>query len=371
MIAKSLVLLLVLIILPDVYIWYRYLRKQTKVRQIAWFVPGICFLAATVYFALERDFVPNDMTGLNTYLLLMGLFVAPKVLFSLCSLCGKNGWKASWVLIPLIWIVLLYGSFIGNRQFEVKYVELEFADLPKAFDGYRIVQFSDLHLGSLNRELLEETVDSMNAQEADLLVFTGDIQNKLPDEILPFKDILSKLKAKDGIYSVLGNHDYAEYTELPYEVEFNNCSLTSHYQTEMGWNVLINNGVRLYRDNDSIVVSGMENDGEGRFPQLGKIYYALNGVHQYEFVVMLEHDPSSWRRKILRECHAQLTLSGHTHGAQFELFGWSPLSLVKKECDGLYHVGNRYLYVSKGVGGVVPFRFGAKPEIVVITLRRS
>ena len=127
----------------------------------------------------------------------------------------------------------------------------------------------------------------------------------------------------------------------------------------------------MRRGNDSIVIAGMENDGEGRFPQLGNLGNALYGVKRSDFIVMLEHDPSSWRRKILPKSHTQLTLSGHTHGMQFSLFGWSPMSLLGKECMGLYRIGDRALYVSKGLGGVIPFRFGATGEIVVIKLKKK
>ena len=139
----------------------------------------------------------------------------------------------------------------------------------------------------------------------------------------------------------------------------------------MKWRMLDNFHEAITRDSFSITISGMENDGEGRFPQLGDINKALRGLDRQSFVVMLEHDPSAWRRKILPECHAQLTLSGHTHGMQFEIFGWCPLSILNRDCDGLYRVGERCLYVTKGVGGVVPFRLGCAPEIVVITLRKK
>jgi predicted MPP superfamily phosphohydrolase len=141
---------------------------------------------------------------------------------------------------------------------------------------------------------------------------------------------------------------------------------------KMGWKLLTNSRQRLRRDSASLVIAGMENDGQGdRFPKLGNINSTLYGVSRDEFVVLLEHDPTAWRRLILPHCHAQLTLSGHTHGGQFELFGWSPASFIYREYEGLYHVGNRQLYVSRGIGGVVPFRFGAAGEIVEITLKRA
>ena len=371
MIAKSLILFLLLILIPDLYLGIRYLRKRSWWQQVLWYLPGLLLMIAAIRLARDHDFVPDDMTYLNLFLLVWGLIAVPKAVVSLASLCGKNGLKVGLALVPMLWFVLLYGSFVGNHKMEVKHVEIAFEDLPASFDGYRIVQFSDIHLGSMDSTLMQMAVDSMNAQQADVIVFTGDIQNKQPKEILPFKEMLSSLKAKDGVFSVQGNHDYAGYMDVsPYEAGYNE-EMTVAYQIQMDWCVLMNDHCTIRRGEDSIVLAGMENDGEGRFPEKGEINYALWGVNRQQFVVMLEHDPSSWRRKILPHSHAQLTLSGHTHGMQFELFGWAPISVLKKEVDGLYHVGPRYLYVSKGLGGVVPFRFGATPEVVVITLRKK
>jgi hypothetical protein len=339
--------------------------------QLIWFLPGLLLLVSTVRFSLLPDFVPDDMMWLNVFLFFFVLVVAPKVIVSFSSLFGKRGLRVGLFTVPVLWFVLFYGSFVGNRRFEVRHVELAFADLPASFDGYRIVQFSDIHLGSMDRKLLQEAVDSINAQRADLAVFTGDIQNKCPDEIdSAFIKTLSGIRAVDGVVSVMGNHDYPYYIDAPDDEKYINEERVVGIQQDMKWKVLLNGHCYMRRGQDSIVVAGMENDGVRKFPQKGNVNRSLYGVSRSRFIVMLQHDPSCWRRKILRHCHAQLTLSGHTHGMQFELFGWSPLSLFH-EADGLYTMGNRYLYVSKGLGGVVPFRFGATPEIVVITLKRG
>ena len=371
MIAKSLFLFVLLILLPDLLLCYRFLRAKRWWWQLLWFFPGLLLIAATIWLSRQPDFVPDDMTWLNLYMLLMGLFTLPKAVFALCSLCGRKGWIAGAVLVPVVWYVIIYGSFFGTKQFEVRRVELSFKDLPSAFDGYRIVQFSDIHVGSIDSLLLQRAVDSINAEKADIVVFTGDIQNKHPKELLHYQDLLSTIEASDGVVSVMGNHDYGDYTDLPYDLKAMNEEMTVGIQQEMNWQVLINGYKRVRRGDESIYIAGLDNDGEGRFPQRGNINRALWGLSRNSFIVMLEHDPSAWRRKILPHSHCQLTLSGHTHGMQFALFGWSPLSVLKREVNGLYQMGTRYLYVSKGLGGVVPFRFGAKPEIVVITLRKS
>jgi len=297
----------------------------------------------------------------------------------------RRGCRVGLVLGLLFAGTYLYGSYVGSREFEVSRYELAFADLPPAFDGYRIVLFSDAHVGTLTgprQQLLRQAVDSINAQRSDLVVFAGDLVNAHPDELLEHLPILRHIRTRDGIYAVLGNHDYGTYVlsaDAPSASNSHDESLVQSslrlalvnlQQDELHWRVLDNSHRVLHRGGDSIVIAGMENDGEGRFPQLGRIGRALLGVSRSDFVVMIEHDPTSWRRKILPECHAQLTLSGHTHGGQLSLFGaWSPAGLHYTEYDGTYAVGERRMVVSTGLSGVIPFRLGVTPEIVVITLR--
>lgn len=268
----------------------------------------------------------------------------------------------------------LYGVYVGFRQFEVRRVELAFADLPPAFDGYTIVQFGDAHVGTYSgwrKEILQRAVDSINAQHADMVVFTGDMQNRMPCEMAPHYKLLSAIDAPDGVFSVLGNHDYAMYLQVSGSQAEDSLEKTCWMERQFGWKVLNNQNRMIRRGTDSIFIAGMENDGEGRFPAYGNIQSALWHVPTTSFVVLLEHDPTSWRRKILKNCHAQLTLSGHTHGGQLQLFGWSPAAWRYKEYDGLYQMGDRQLFVTRGLGGVIPFRFGVSGEIVVITLRKK
>jgi len=304
-------------------------------------------------------------------------------LMAVLSVALAFGWRrmrrrwlrwAEFLVVAAGWYVLVYGTFIGFAKLEVRQVEFASADLPPAFDGYRIVQFSDAHIGTFRgwREpLLRKAVDSINAQHPDLIVFTGDIQNKVPAELLPHIGTLSSLKATDGVCSVLGNHDYTYYSDAGDFEKTADMGSTCSAQIDMGWHLLNNTYYRVRRNGQSIVIAGMENDGEGRFPELGNISMALQGLTRKSFVVMLEHDPTSWRRKILPHSHCQLTLSGHTHGGQMSLLGLSPAQFKYREWDGMYYIGDRALNVSSGLGGVVPIRFGKSPEIVVITLRHK
>jgi predicted MPP superfamily phosphohydrolase len=311
----------------------------------------------------------------DTYLWMMAvpLAVLSLVLFYRWRRPGRL-WLRCLALAALLagWYIFLYGSFVGIRHIEVHQVDYASKDLPEAFDGYRIVHISDAHLGSFNgwrRQILADAVDSINALKADLVVFTGDLQNKVPDEIESNMSLLRRIKATDGVVSVLGNHDYTAYSDRDEFHKSADQGRTCSAEQDMGWFLLTNGYHRIRRGSQCIYIAGMQNDGEGRFPQLGDIAYSLIGLNRQSFVVMLEHDPTSWRRKILPHSHCQLTLSGHTHGGQFSLFGWSPASLTYREYAGMHYAGHRAMYVSTGLGAVIPIRFGVPPEIAVITLK--
>lgn len=287
-------------------------------------------------------------------------------------------WAGGALMLFAIYVIV-YGCTIGFSKLDVRRIAFSSADLPKEFDGYRIVHFSDAHLGTygLSRQhLLARNVDSINALHPDLIVFTGDIQNLVPSEIKPQMEILRRLKAKDGIISCLGNHDYPIYVrDASPRQKAVNLRETICLQRQMGWTVLLNENVRITRKGDggvlpSIVIAGMENDGDGvRFPMMGDITKAMRGVNDTDFVVMLQHDPTHWRDKILKESNAQLTLCGHTHASQFMLFGWSPVKYFYSDWAGVTCINGRAINVSTGMGGFIPFRFGIPGEICLITLK--
>ena len=311
------------------------------------------------------------------FTMLLGFFILPVLSYALCRwllpkrVAHRLGIACSCVVLGLF----CYGLTFGFEQFEVHQLEYVSADLPEAFDGYRIVQFSDAHLGSYKGRrqwLMQRAVDSILAQRADMIVFTGDLQNVVPSEILPFSNILRQLHAPDGVYSILGNHDYDVYQNCDEATKRANCLLTQQYERQLGWTLLMNEHKTIHRGADSIVLAGMENRGNvTRMPRLGNVAMTMQGIDTMSFVVMLQHDPSAWREKILPDSHAQLTLSGHTHGMQFGICGWSPLALVREDWGGTLYEGKRALYVSTGLGGLIPFRLGMPGEIVVITLKRE
>ena len=391
MIARAPYLFLLLIILPDLYLDLHYWRHKYSVGQrfIRW-LPTIGMVAYTIYLMYEKNFIPDNPNILYIYLLLLGLIAIPKLVFMLCSVTGLTfskllhkksakhpannyGNLIGLICVPVIWYVVLYGSFIGFNKVEVNRQTFASPDLPKAFDGYKVVLFSDAHVGSYtarNEHVLKKAIDNINAQHPDMIVYTGDIQNTQPQDIYRHMDVLSSLKAKDGIYTILGNHDYGDYICGNTARKVANMRETMSLEKQMGWTLLMNEHRYIDRGKSHIIIAGMENDGDGiRFPQKGDIKKTLKGVDDDDFVLMLEHDPSSWRRKIIPDGRAQLTLSGHTHKMQFALFDWCPMSLTGKEVNGWYTEDEQSLFVTAGLGGLIPFRFGVPGEIVVITLK--
>ena len=385
MITRILIPILLAIVLTDAWFYWRYLRRWRWWWRVLWLLPSVALAIGAVMAAQEPDFIPVDSTPIFWWLFCLVLIVVPKAIYALCSYSGRLWCRLTHkrrnyanivglVLVLVVWYILFYGTFVGSGKLNIKNVELSFSDLPPAFDGYRIVQFSDAHVGTLTgsrRHILERAVDTMLALKPDIIVFTGDLQNTQPQELYQVRDLLASLKARDGVYSVLGNHDYANYVSCPPSTKIANCRETQSLERQMGWTLLMNEHRRITRNGQSLVIAGMENDGEMPFLKLGDVKRTLAGTTKNDFVIMLEHDPTSWQRKILPQCRAQLTLSGHTHGGQFRLFGWSPAALRYLEWEGLYSRGDRRLYVTSGLGALIPFRFGVPGEIVVITLKKA
>lgn len=289
-------------------------------------------------------------------------------------------------LILLAVILVSVGYFYGSRHFVVHEQTIEFDQLPDAFDGYRICQFSDFHAYAFHRgheEDVQQVVDLINAQQCDLIVFTGDLVTIRANELDGFMEQLSQLSAPDGVISIMGNHDYAMY-QRQFTKAQRRADIKDLYrrQRDLGWNLLLNEHTTIYRGEDSLVVIGVENDGTPpHFPRFADLKKAMNGVDSTSFQIMLSHDPTHWRRAIIPETNAHLTLSGHTHAGQLKLFGWSPVAMVYNEWTGLYSNQKttpdgqpltQYLHISEGVGCVpIPFRIGAWPEICVLTLKKK
>lgn len=275
---------------------------------------------------------------------------------------------------------LLYGMYKGKYNYKVLKYELEFNDLPEAFDGYQITQISDVHSGSFdNRNKVAYGVDLINDQHSDVIFFTGDLVNDRATEMEPWKDVFSKLKARDGVYSVLGNHDYGDYTGWPSETaKAQNLEDLKHLQKNMGFDLLLNEHRYLEKEGQRIALVGVENWGAGGFKKAGDLKKAASGINKDDFKILLSHDPSHWEQQVVRDdYHYHLTLSGHTHGMQFgvEIPGiikWSPVKWRYKYWAGIYEELGQYINVNRGFGFIgYPGRFGIWPEISVITLKKK
>lgn len=395
MILRILPILLLTLIVSDAYIYWRYLRPiHSRLAKTLFLMPHALLVIAAILLAVFEDHSPRNMSQMIVFVGCYMVFCLPKMLFCLLDAIGavvgrifpnvRRAWTATSGTLALAFFgIMLYGLILGPAQLQVKHLDFYSPDLPAAFDGYRIVQFSDLHLTSFkNRpDMVGTTVDSILAQRADMIVFTGDLVSIDHKEMDGYEDVLARLNAPDGVFSVLGNHDYLTYARYLNESEQKESLNTLiRRQRALRWDLLLNEHRTIRRGQDSITVVGVENDGQPPFPERGDLKKALGDVPGYKpatdsaaaFKVLLSHDPTHWRRKVLPDTDIQLTLSGHTHGMQFMLFGHSPSEWVYPEWCHLYTEGTRGLYVSLGVGGaLIPFRFGAWPEINVIHLHRK
>lgn len=280
--------------------------------------------------------------------------------------------------IPLV--SLLYGMYHGKYNYKVLKYTLTFDDLPEAFDGFTLTQISDLHSGSFdNVEKVNYGIDLVNQQNSEVIFFTGDLVNNKTAEVLPWMEHFSKLSAPYGVYSVLGNHDYGDYTQWNTNDEkSNNFRTLCDVQKEMGWDLLLNESRFIEKSGERIALVGVENWGMGGFKRAGDLNKSLAQVSDSDFKILLSHDPSHWEAEVLPHPYKiHLTLSGHTHGMQFGIdipgwFKWSPVQWRYKQWAGLYEQNQQHINVNRGFGFLAyPGRVGMWPEISVITLKRA
>ncbi len=320
--------------------------------------------------------------GFNIIALLLAtgiIFVIILIIAGVATLCGASFklyfLRGAWFLL-LPWVAWLYGSFIERNCFRVKRVTIQSDKLPAAFDGYRIVQISDIHLSSFDgrERALQRAVDKINALQPDLIAVTGDLVSMGHWELDGKQEILAGLKALDGVYSIMGNHDYSEY----HRWESQQARAEAQEQLKrrkraMGWNLLLNENQSITRGDDTISIIGVENISAGRhsFRTYGNLPKAMQGADG-AYKVLLSHDPSHWRAEVVGKSDIDLTLSGHTHAMQVSLLGWSPSSLIYDEYRGLYSEADQHLYVNIGLGETAFMaRIGAVPEITLIELKRK
>lgn len=274
----------------------------------------------------------------------------------------------------------LLGIFKGAHNYTVHKVKLKIKNLPDAFKGLTIAQISDVHSGSFwDRDAVSKGIDLINKQKADMVFFTGDLVNDRSDEIVPWKDLFSKIKAPLGVFSTLGNHDYGDYVPWPSaEAKKQNLQDLIQHHKDMGWDILLDEHRIIEKDGHKLAVIGIQNwSAVGKFPKYGNLKKAYEGVPQDSVQLLLSHDPSHWKAEVQPHYpNINATFSGHTHGMQFgvdtKYYRWSPVKMVYKQWIDLYTEGEQHLYVNRGFGYLgYPGRMGIYPEITVFELEKA
>jgi predicted MPP superfamily phosphohydrolase len=394
-------------VILDVYTWHGLKRNLSKrlFTFFKWFIP-----ITTILFFLgfilsiyrggqgihNANYVLNIITGFSFGVFLAKLLIASPFIIEdfvrytiflirkIKSRKNKRGVPSrrkfvrnialSLAAVPLTGTI--YAITKGKYNFQVKHRKLKFSRLPKSFEGLRIVQFSDFHAGSFDDlSAVEEGLKLINEQEPDIVVFTGDLVNNRAVEVEPYMDLLKAIKAKVGKYSILGNHDYGDYMPFPTDQEKEeNFSRLCELHKAADFKLLRNESISLTSGDDEIVIGGVENWGNPPFPQYGDLKKTFHEVDTEKFKILLSHDPDHWDAEVRGfDKQIDLTLSGHTHGAQFGVdipgWKWSPVKYRYRRWLGRYKEGDQVLYVSKGFGFLgFPGRIGMSPEIVVFDL---
>lgn len=361
------VVMSVLAFLPDFWLWHIGVSEWPLLLSILWWVPSLLLVLAEV--GLQMGFFHKLSVRVLFTTILFSAF--PKVVFILFD--AFLPWF--FALIPALGVMgwFAFGFIEGWKRLELKHITFTSPDLPPYFDGYRLVQITDFHLGSFppGNDFVQKVVDATNNEEPDMILFTGDLVNNQASEVEPYLDTLGQLHASDGIYSIWGNHDYCEYgNNHSIGALKRNRRMLYGYQESLGWHQLMNEHHVVSHGMASIAVIGVENPGQPPFTNRSNLKKAMKGLNPDMFKILLSHDPHHWRREVVGK-KIQLTLAGHTHAGQLKVGKWTPARMAFKEWGGAYRIGEQMLYVSSGIGGSFPFRLGAWPELTVITLKRD
>ena len=391
----SLVAILALVIMNiiiDIFIYHK-LKKANKewLKKIHVIFSAILyFCLGYIYYASDHQITNNDMVTLMWMLFTHLSIYVPKYVFVAIDVISllprlwkgkqwkwlsKTGGVISFALLFTFW----WSSLVTPRNFVVNKVTIESEKLPEAFDGYTIAQFSDLHSGTYGKRtgIMENMVEEINQLKPDLITFTGDIVNRNSDELLPFINTLRKLDARDGVVSILGNHDYGDYMRWskPKDKKKDFAQMIAIQRDSLGWVLLKNQSSFLHHGNDSILLIGTENwmhKQKVNYCRLDKSY-----PKDYSgYKILLSHNPKHWDEEVVHKTDIDLTLAGHTHAMQSMITignkKFSPSSVRYKHWAGLAQENNQYLYVNIGIGEVgVPIRLGANPEITLLTLKKK
>ena len=395
------IILLAVFFIIEIYV-YQAIRNITTNNyiRIGYWVFTLLAYGIILYWILTFNRASRDHQQIQLMVSAMMIFVLPKLLSVIFLLIGdftrfvEFGFKyftakesyfperrkfistTALAAAGIFSLLAIDGIIFGKYRHTVRKVKLRFKNLPENFKGYKIVQISDVHSGSFfNPQKLQKAIDLINEQDADVVLFTGDMVNNYADEFKPFIPLFKSIKAKDGKFSILGNHDYGDYGAWnSREEKAQNIPNLKNYQAEAGFKLLRNENIALEKNREKIYLLGVENWGIKPFPQYGDLDKALMGVPQDAIKVLMSHDPTHFDEVVKKhKTNVHLTLSGHTHGMQFGLdlknIKWSPVKFKYKKWADLYESEGKYLYVNRGFGVIAyPGRVGINPEITVIEL---
>ena len=395
------IILLAVFFIIEIYV-YQAIRNITTNNyiRIGYWVFTLLAYGIILYWILTFNKASRDHQQIQLMVSAMMIFVLPKLLSVIFLLIGdftrfvEFGFKyftakenyfperrkfistTALAAAGIFSALAIDGIIFGKYRHTVRKVKLRFKNLPESFKGYKIVQISDVHSGSFfNPQKLQKAIDLINEQDADVVFFTGDMVNNYADEFKPFIPLFKSIKAKDGKFSILGNHDYGDYGAWnSREEKAQNIPTLKNYQAEAGFKMLRNENIALEKNGEKIYLLGVENWGIKPFPQYGDLDKALKGVPEDAIKVLMSHDPTHFDEVVKKhKTHVHLTLSGHTHGMQFGLdlknIKWSPVKFKYKKWADLYESEGKYLYVNRGFGVIAyPGRVGINPEITVIEL---
>ena len=395
------IILLAVFFIIEIYV-YQAIRNITTNNyiRIGYWVFTLLAYGIILYWILTFNRASRDHQQIQLMVSAMMIFVLPKLLSVIFLLIGdftrfvEFGFKyftanenyfperrkfistTALAAAGIFSLLAIDGIIFGKYRHTVRKVKLRFKNLPENFKGYKIVQISDVHSGSFfNPQKLQKAIDLINEQDADVVLFTGDMVNNYADEFKPFIPLFKRIKAKDGKFSILGNHDYGDYGAWnSREEKAQNIPTLKNYQAEAGFKLLRNENIALEKNGEKIYLLGVENWGIKPFPQYGDLDKALKGVPEDAIKVLMSHDPTHFDEVVKKhKTNVHLTLSGHTHGMQFGLdlknIKWSPVKFKYKKWADLYESEGKYLYVNRGFGVIAyPGRVGINPEITVIEL---
>ena len=393
MYTELLLFLLVMIAIPDIY-FYRKLKDQNAlpIYITLHLIPPVFFTTIFLYIRFGMENSQNFRVIVWMMWMYFGflLIYIPKlihILFYFLHAVYVKLFKRESIYFMVVRILLsivvvifmLISAYITPRNFDVTHIQVTIPNLPPAFVGYKIVQLSDMHLGSWNNKYdkLKPVIKLVNAQHADIIVFTGDMVNNLAEEANGWRPYFSQMKATEGKYAILGNHDYGDYTQWKSIKERNdNSNEIKQHIRGFGFRLLLNEHVFLKKGTDSLELAGVENWGKTSASHYCDLNKALGTKEAPVPVILLSHDPNQWDAEVVAKRPVVLTLAGHTHASQLGIkLGnhlFSPVAILFKHWVGLYQENNQYLYVNRGIGyiGLPMMSIGVRPEITVIELKK-